>query len=110
MNTKKKLIVIGGPTAVGKTSIAIQLANVFSQLDLNTILVTGGGAFNTNLIRRINNFSNASMVLPSHNIICFKEAIVFGFLGVLRILKQNNCLASATGAKKDHSSGDVYLV
>jgi anhydro-N-acetylmuramic acid kinase len=35
---------------------------------------------------------------------------VFGFLGVLRILQQNNCLASATGAKKDHSSGDVYLV
>ena len=90
--------------------IAIQLANVFSQLELNTILVTGGGAFNTHLIRRIKIYSNASLIFPSHNIICFKEAIVFGFLGVLRILKQNNCLSSATGAKKDHSSGDVYLV
>ena len=83
---------------------------VFEKLEFNNILVTGGGAFNTNLITRIKKHSSVSLLFPSRDIICFKEAVVFGFLGVLRILQQNNCLASATGAKKDHSSGDVYLV
>ena len=89
--------------------IAIQLNNVFEKLEFNNILVTGGGAFNTNLITRIKKHSSVSLLFPSREIICFKEAVVFGFLGVLRILQHNNCLASATGAKKDHSSGDVYL-
>ncbi|RPG57712.1 MAG: anhydro-N-acetylmuramic acid kinase [Flavobacteriales bacterium TMED191] len=90
--------------------IAVQLSKVFLQLDLNKILVTGGGAFNTNLIARIEKNYMSSLLLPSREIICFKEAIVFGFLGVLRSLKQTNCLSSATGAKRDHSSGDIYLL
>jgi anhydro-N-acetylmuramic acid kinase len=41
-------------------------------------------------------------------IIDFKEAIVFGLLGVLKLRDDVNVLASVTGAKYDHSSGKVY--
>ena len=90
--------------------IAIQLGTVFSQLELNKILVTGGGAFNNHLIRRIKIHSNASLVFPSQILSASRRLLCLGFWVFCRILKQNNCLSSATGAKKDHSSGDVYLV
>ena len=49
------------------------------------------------------------LVIPSKNLIEFKEALIFGFLGVLRLRGSNNCLASVTGAKNDHSSGYIYF-
>jgi anhydro-N-acetylmuramic acid kinase len=47
--------------------------------------------------------------LPSVGIIEFKEALIFGFLGVLRLLGHPNCLASVTGVSADHSAGEVYF-
>ena len=44
----------------------------------------------------------------SENIIDYKEALIFGFLGVLKIRNENNCLKSVTGAIRDHSSGIVF--
>ena len=44
----------------------------------------------------------------SENITDYKEALIFGFLGVLRIRNENNCLKSVTGANIDHSSGVIF--
>ncbi|MEN8118093.1 MAG: anhydro-N-acetylmuramic acid kinase, partial [Bacteroidota bacterium] len=41
-------------------------------------------------------------------IIDFKEAIIFAFLGVLRVQGINNCLASVTGAPKDNCGGVIH--
>lgn len=90
--------------------IAIQITNVFSKFKISNCFFTGGGTFNDYLISRISFYTETKLIIPSAEIINFKESIIFGFLGVLRILNQNNCLASSTGASHNHSSGDIYLV
>lgn len=69
------------------------------------MLVTGGGAYHQHLINRLTHFCQAEIVIPNKEIIEFKEAIIFAFLGVLKSRGENNCLASVTGASKDHCSG-----
>ncbi|MBK6283973.1 MAG: anhydro-N-acetylmuramic acid kinase [Draconibacterium sp.] len=88
--------------------IALQITNVITEQ--GKMLVTGGGAFNSFLIERIKSYTNAEIIIPSNEIVNFKEALIFAFLGVLKITGQNNCLASVTGAKHDHSSGVVFKV
>ena len=72
------------------------------------MLVTGGGAFNSFLIERIKYHSNVEIIIPSNEIVNFKEALIFAFLGVLRIKGEINCLSSVTGALRDHCSGMVF--
>ena len=79
-------------------------------LKILNCFVTGGGAFNDYLMSRISFYTDTQLIIPSTEIINFKESIVFGFLGLLRYLKKNNCLGSATGAIKNHSSGDIYII
>ncbi len=73
------------------------------------VLVTGGGAYNDFLITRIQAYSNAEIVLPSKEVIEYKEALIFALLGVLRMRNEVNCLSSVTGAYKDHSSGKIFV-
>ena len=73
-----------------------------------SLFVTGGGAYNTFLMRRLNELSEVQIVIPSTEIIEFKEAMIFGFLGVLKMRNETNALASVTGAIKNHSSGKVF--
>lgn len=72
------------------------------------VLVTGGGAFNEYLISKIKQHKKTALIVPSDEIINFKEALIFAFLGLLRIGNQINCLKSVTGAEKDHSSGKIF--
>lgn len=86
--------------------IAQQIAKISS--DKGNLLITGGGAFNTFLIERIKQHSTLEVVIPSHEIINYKEAIIFAFLGVLRNQDEINCYASVTGATKDSSCGIIF--
>ncbi|MDP2088205.1 MAG: anhydro-N-acetylmuramic acid kinase [Flavobacteriaceae bacterium] len=72
------------------------------------ILITGGGAFNSYLINRIKFHAQCEIEIPSANLINFKEALIFGFLGLLKMENKINCLKSVTGATKDHCSGLIY--
>ena len=72
------------------------------------ILVTGGGTFNTFLIKCIKKQVSQPLIIPAKNTIEFKEALIFAFLGVLRMRKEVNCLKSVTGAKHDNIGGAVY--
>ncbi len=74
----------------------------------SNVLITGGGAFNDFLISRLSSFSSSEMIVPNKEIIDFKEALIFAFLGVLKDENEVNCLQSVTGAIKDHSSGIIY--
>ena len=90
--------------------IAVQIATSISQKSNTRILTTGGGAHNTFLIKRMRNkLKNIEIIIPDKNLINHKEAMIFAFLGLLRILKQTNCLKSVTGAASDNIGGAVYL-
>ena len=88
------------------THIALQISKVIYKND--KVLITGGGVFNTFLMDEIRQYSNAQIVLPSKELIDYKEALIFAFLGLLKIHNKINCLQSVTGASKDHSSGVIF--
>ena len=89
--------------------IAIKISNALSEFDISRSLLTGGGVFNKYLVARILHHTKTKIIIPNKDLVNFKEAIVFGFLGLLRVLDEHNCLSSATGAIRDHSSGDIYI-
>lgn len=72
-----------------------------------TVLCTGGGTFNAFLIYRMVELAgdDITFVVAEQDVTNFKEAIVFAFLGVLRIRNEANCLKSVTGASQNSSSG-----
>lgn len=88
---------------------AIQISNEINKKQNGKVLVTGGGAYNDYLISRVKSKTKNKIVIPSREIIEFKEALIFGLLGVLKIRGEVNCLASVTGAKYDHSSGKIFV-
>lgn len=89
--------------------IGFQIAKSIEIKNDCNVLITGGGAFNTFLIENIKKYSNAIIAIPSTEVINYKEALIFGFLGVLRMENQCNCLASVTGARRDNIGGVIYL-
>ena len=72
-------------------------------------IITGGGAYNDYLIQNIIDLTESEIIIPNSDIIEYKEALIFGFLGVLKDLNINNCYSSVTGAIKDHSSGNIFI-
>ena len=90
--------------------IAIQISGIINDQGLRTVLVTGGGAFNKFLIQLIGSKSKADIFIPDELLVNYKEALIFGLLGVLRIRNEINCLASVTGARTDLSTGVIYLI
>lgn len=87
--------------------VAFQLGEQLKEIP-SKVLITGGGAYHDFLIDRLKKYTSVTIVIPSNEIIEFKEALVFGFLGVLKIRDEINVLASVTGASKNHSSGKIF--
>ncbi len=88
--------------------IAFQVSKGIIENQKSSVLVTGGGAYNFFLIERIKSMTNKKIVIPDNLIINYKEAMIFGLLGVLKLRNEVNCLSSVTGAKNDHSSGMIF--
>jgi len=88
--------------------IAVQISKVLTHED-KAVLVTGGGVYNQFLINRLKKRSKLRIVTPKNEIIEFKEALIFGLLGVLKARNEVNCLKSVTGATHNHSSGKILI-
>ncbi len=86
--------------------IAVQIGSKLTKQ--GNVLVTGGGTFNTYLMKNIQAQTALTIEVPNKIIIDYKEALIFAFLGFLRNENQVNCLKTVTGATKDHSSGMVF--
>lgn len=89
--------------------IAFQVGEIFKGKTSQKVLVTGGGAHNRFLMDSIQHETDQEFIVPNKDLIDFREALIFAFMGVLRDLGKINCLASYTGAKRDLSAGEVFL-
>jgi anhydro-N-acetylmuramic acid kinase len=87
--------------------IAYQISKTLN--GVSNVFVTGGGAYNTELIQRIQQQFTGEVVVPDDVTIQYKEALIFAFLGVLRMRGENNALSSVTGASKNSCGGAIYL-
>ena len=88
--------------------IALSISRAVACSRAKIILVSGGGALNSTLMARIKKSSAAEFHIPEPELIHFKEALVFAFLGLLRYRGEINCLASVTGGRTNLSTGSIY--
>ena len=102
----------GSPADLSRTvceHIAVQINKIMLALPAGAkVLTTGGGAFHQFLIERMENTGNSHYVIPEKELIMFKEAIVFAFLGALNYWGRVNVFDSATGSVKQHVGGAMY--
>jgi anhydro-N-acetylmuramic acid kinase len=89
--------------------IAIQVNRSVIGAGSKKILVTGGGAHNGFLMERISDNGPNNWFVGTDELIDFKEALVFAFLGILRWRNEINIYRSVTGAMFNHAGGAVYL-
>jgi anhydro-N-acetylmuramic acid kinase len=87
--------------------IATQIALALPKKE-GKMLITGGGAYHLFLLERMQfHLPKINLIVPNTKTLEFKEALIFGLLGVLKLRNEINVLCSVTGAKNDHSSGKI---
>ncbi|MCQ2309184.1 MAG: anhydro-N-acetylmuramic acid kinase [Bacteroidales bacterium] len=89
--------------------IAIQVGKSVENQPFGKMLITGGGAKNKFLTERIQANTKHEVIIPDNDIIDYKEALVFAFLGLLRNRNEINVFKSVTGAESDSCSGKIFL-
>lgn len=107
---KNKKISINDRLCTATESAAVEICNAIrSHKPQAKVLCTGGGAFNSFLISRMlhHGGDDLTFIIPEEEVVKFKEAMVFAFLGVLRVRNEVNCLKSVTNASRDSSSGTM---
>lgn len=94
--------------------IVYSIHKLFANNDIkNTkLLITGGGAFNTFLVKRLAEVLQSlqiEIVVPDDTIINYKESLIMGLIGVLRWREEYNVLQSVTGARRSSIGGAVWI-
>jgi anhydro-N-acetylmuramic acid kinase len=90
--------------------IAMQVGRSLSREERRgRMLVTGGGALHLQLMKELETACPVEVVAGTSELVHFKEALVFAFLGVLRQRGEVNVLRSVTGASDDHMAGSIAL-
>ncbi len=84
---------------------ANQISAVLEDYGVGDLLITGGGAYNIHLLRRISVKTRCKITVPTREVVEFKEALIFAFMAVLRLTGDINVLCSSTGSDTDHCSG-----
>ncbi len=89
----------------------VDLMNRQTAINNKQLLATGGGAFNTFLIKRLNEMlkeNNVELIVPDKKLVNYKEALIMAFIGVLRWRQEYNALASVTGAARNSIGGALW--
>jgi anhydro-N-acetylmuramic acid kinase len=100
--------------------ITMQIANSLKMLKEKfagrenlRLLITGGGAHNHFLIERLSaavSRAGFECIIPSKNLVDYKEALIIALMGVLRWREDINVLHTVTGASKDSINGAIWSV
>jgi anhydro-N-acetylmuramic acid kinase len=88
--------------------IAIQVSTVIENANALQVLVTGGGAFNGFLLERMESYLQQPLTVGNEQLVQYKEALIFAFLGVLRMENIPNSLPSITGANSKSIGGALW--
>ncbi len=88
--------------------IALRLNSELNKYQPEKVLITGGGAKNKFLIKLLIEKAQKKIIIPDELIIDYKEAIIFAFLGLLRMLRKTNVSKTVTGAKQNNIGGALY--
>jgi anhydro-N-acetylmuramic acid kinase len=94
------------------TQIVMAVKRYPSVAESATILVTGGGAFNTYLIAKLSEALaeiNVTVIVPDEKTVKFKEALVMALIGTLRWREESNVLSDVTGAVRDSIGGALWM-
>jgi len=100
------------PSSIMRTIVeheAIQIAKVLINEKLSSVYITGGGAKNNFLIERIAAHYTGKIIIPELELIDFKEAIIFAFLGYRYLENKATNDPSATGANREIVSGVLHI-
>ena len=96
--------------------IADQISSSFQSIlpgsEKKNLLVTGGGAFNKFLTKRLQeklSLLGVELVIPGADLVNNKEALIMAFIGILRWREEYNGLSSVTGARRDSINGAVWI-
>jgi anhydro-N-acetylmuramic acid kinase len=96
--------------------IALQIKNAlipfFTKAEVQQLMITGGGAFNQYLVRRISihlSEINFEVFVPEDDVVNYKEALIMALLGTLRWREQYTVLSSVTGATQNSIGGALWL-
>ena len=73
----------------------------------NKVLCTGGGIKNLFWKKTLQKMG-VNIIVPEKTTIDYKEALIFAFLGVLKVENKNNILSSVTGGEKNLITGIIY--
>jgi anhydro-N-acetylmuramic acid kinase len=77
-------------------------------LGINSVYLTGGGAFNTYLVELLRQAFDGEVILPEPKLINYKEAVIFAFLGARFLRKESTTLSEVTGAKEALRTGILH--
>lgn len=75
----------------------------------DSMLVTGGGAFNKFVVGQLQKYCTLQVVVPPPETVKFKEALLMAFAALLRWQGHTNFIAAVTGADHATIGGAVYL-
>ena len=81
----------------------------FGSMKINTqyMISTNSGEIQQ-MLMSLQARSSHEVVIPDNMTIDYKEALVFAFLGLLRMENKTNVLSSVTGAESDSCSGKIW--
>ena len=90
--------------------IALQISkNLPKHIKTPNILLSGGGTLNNYLVGLLKTYCKGNIHIPNDDLINFKEALIFAYLGLLRWQNKNNTLPEVTGATRASCSGAIYF-